>query len=203
LAKVLRVGLTGNVASGKSAVAKMLSRYPDVSVLDADEVVHRLLKTEKVKKQLAEIFGSKIFTPRGEVDRKKLARLVFSDRNLLKKLENILHPLVYEEFEKFCRQRGGICVLEAALIFEKGNRGRFDRVVVVYAPFEVAKERAKKRGMSEEDFLRRWKNQMDPQEKKKLADFVVDNSKTLRETEKQVKKLVERLREELRRKEGP
>jgi dephospho-CoA kinase len=200
---VLRVGLTGNVASGKSAVAKMLSRYPDVSVLDADEVVHRLLKTEKVKKQLAEIFGSKIFTPRGEVDRKKLARLVFSDRNLLKKLENILHPLVYEEFEKFCRQRGGICVLEAALIFEKGNRGRFDRVVVVYAPFEVAKERAKKRGMSEEDFLRRWKNQMDPQEKKKLADFVVDNSKTLRETEKQVKKLVERLREELRRKEGP
>ncbi len=181
----------------------MLSKYPEVSVLDADAVVHKLLETENVKKNLVQTLGEEVIAPTGEVDRRRIAQKVFKDRKLLRWLENLLHPLVYEEYEKFCREKGGICVLEAALIFEKGNQRRFDKTVLVYAPFEVAKERAKKRGMSEEDFIRRWNNQMDIEEKRKLADFVIDNSKTLEETEKQVKTLVEKLREELRRKGGP
>ena len=203
MAKALRIGLTGNIATGKSTVAKMLSKYPEVSVLDADAVVHKLLETENVKKNLVQTLGEEVIAPTGEVDRRRIAQKVFKDRKLLRWLENLLHPLVYEEYEKFCREKGGICVLEAALIFEKGNQRRFDKTVLVYAPFEVAKERAKKRGMSEEDFIRRWNNQMDIEEKRKLADFVIDNSKTLEETEKQVKTLVEKLREELRRKGGP
>jgi len=203
LAKVLRIGLTGNIATGKSTVAKMLSKYPDVSVLDADAVVHKLLETENVKKKLVQTLGEEVIAPTGEVDRRRIAQKVFKDRKLLRWLENLLHPLVYEKYEKFCREKGGICVLEAALIFEKGNQRRFDKTVLVYAPFEVAKERAKKRGVPEEDFIRRWNNQMDIEEKRKLADFVIDNSKTLEETEKQVKTLVEKLREELRRKGGP
>jgi dephospho-CoA kinase len=94
-------------------------------------------------------------------------------------------------------------VLEAALIFEKGNQKRFDKTVVVYAPFEVAKERALKRGMALEDFLRRWNNQMDIEEKKLLADFVVDNSDGLERTRREVEKLVRELKEELKRKANP
>ncbi len=198
--RTLKVGLTGNIATGKSTVARLLSSYPDVCVLDADKVVHKLLEREDIKGKLLKRFGSEILNPDGSVNRKKLAERVFKNKEHLRWLENLLHPLVYEEYERFCKERGGICVLEAALIFEKGNAKRFDRTVVVYAPFEVAKERAKLRGLSEEDFLRRWKKQMDIELKRKLADFIIDNSGNLEETKRQVEELVKTLKELLREK---
>ena len=174
-----------------------------LKVLDADEVVHELLEREDVKRKLVDKLGSEVLGEGGKVDRKAVARKVFKNRELLKWLENLLHPLVYERYEDFCGRHGGICVLEAALIFEKGNQKRFDKTVVVYAPFEVAKERALKRGMALEDFLRRWNNQMDIEEKKLLADFVVDNSDGLERTRREVEKLVRELKEELKRKANP
>ncbi len=164
--------------------------------MDADKVVHNLLEREDIKKKLTEKLGSDILTPEGKIDRKKVAKKVFNDKKLLRWLENLLHPEVYREYEKFCKTKGGICILEAALIFERGNRHRFDKTIVVYTPKEIAKSRAVKyRGLTAEEFERRWNLQMDIEKKKQLADFVIDNSGSLEETEKQVEEIVKKLRE--------
>jgi len=195
--KLIKVGLTGNIGTGKSTVAKLFQKY-GAHVLDADKVVHNLLEREDIKKKLTEKLGSDILTPEGKIDRKKVAKKVFNDKKLLRWLENLLHPEVYREYEKFCKTNGGICVLEAALIFEKGSQHRFDKTIVVYTPKEIAKRRAiKYRGLNEEEFERRWNLQMDIEKKKQLADFVIDNSGSLEETEKQVKEIVKKLREQL------
>ncbi len=195
---VLKIGLTGNIGTGKSTVAKLLEKY-GANVLDADKVVHKLLERKDIKEKLLQKFGPDILTPGGKVDRKQIAEKVFKDPFLLRWLENLLHPEVYKEYERFCREKGGICVLEAALIFEKGNQNRFHYTVLVYAPKEVAKKRALQRGMTEEDFSRRWEKQMDIDRKRELADFVVDNSGSLEETEKQVKEFMSYLQRELGR----
>ena len=196
LKKVLKVGLTGNIGTGKSTVSKIFEKY-GAHVLDADKVVHRLLEREDIKEKLVEKLRKDILNSDGSVNRKRVAEKVFKDERLLRWLENLLHPEVYKEYDKFCEKRGGICILEAALIFEKGNQNRFHRTVLVYAPKEVAKERALKRGVSYEDFERRWNKQMDIEKKRRLADFVVDNSGSLEETEKQVKEIMLKLKEEL------
>jgi len=196
---VLKVGLTGNIGTGKSTVARLMENC-GANVLDADKVVHKLLEREDIKRELLKKLGREILNPDGSVDRKKIAQKVFKDKNLLRWLENLLHPKVYEEFEKFCQEKGGICVLEAALIFEKGNQNRFHYTVLVYVPKEVAKERAVKyRNLSEEEFERRWNHQLDIEKKRQMADFVIDNSKSLEETEKQVRELMAFLKKELGR----
>jgi len=195
---VLKIGLTGNIGSGKSTVARLMEKY-GANVLDADKVVHKLLEREDIKEKLLQRFGKGIFTPDGKVDRKKLAQRVFKNEEDLKWLENLLHPEVYKEYENFCREKGGICVLEAALIFENKNADKFHYTVTVYTPKEVAKERAIRRGLSPEDFERRWNRQMDIEKKKQLADFVIDNSGGLDETEKQVRELMFKLQSELGR----
>jgi len=194
----LKIGLTGNIGTGKSTVAKLMEKY-GANVLDADKVVHKLLEREDIKQKLLQKLGKDILTPEGKVDRKKIAERVFKNPDLLKWLENLLHPEVYREYENFCRERGGICVLEAALIFEKGNQNRFHYTVLVYAPKEVAKKRALRRGMTEEDFNRRWEKQLDIDRKRELADFVIDNSGSLEETERQVRELMAYLQKELGR----
>ncbi|NPB04962.1 MAG: dephospho-CoA kinase [Aquificae bacterium] len=195
---ILRVALTGNIGSGKSTVARLLEKY-GVSVLDADRVVHRLLERDEVKEALVRKLGREVLNPDGSVNRRAVAERVFGNPELLRWLESLLHPKVYEEFDRFCGERGGVCALEAALVFEKGNQNRFHYTVLVYAPKEVAKKRALQRGLSEEEFERRWSRQMDPEKKKKLADFVVDNSGPLEETERQVRELARFLKEQLGR----
>ena len=190
---VLKVGLTGNISTGKSTVAKILKEL-GANVLDADEVVHQLLEREDIKNKLLQKLGKEILNPDGKVNRKKIAEKVFKNPELLKWLENLLHPKVYEEYEKFCQEKGGICVLEAALIFEKGNQKRFDKTILVYAPKEVAMKRAiQNRGMTKEDFLRRWEKQLDIETKKRLADYVIDNSGSWEETFNQVKEVFKKL----------
>lgn len=197
--KLIKVGLTGNIGTGKSTVAKLFQKY-GANVLDADKVVHNLLEREDIKSKLVKKLGSDILTSEGKIDRKRIAQKVFKNRELLKWLENLLHPEVYKEYEKFCKEKGGICVLEAALIFEKGNQCRFHKTVVVYAPKEIAKERAiKYRKLTEEEFEKRWNLQMDIEKKKQLADFVINNSGSLEETEKQVKEIIGKLRELLKK----
>jgi dephospho-CoA kinase len=195
---LLKLGLTGNIGTGKSTVARLMEKY-GAKVLDADKVVHRLLEREDIKQKIVKRFGKEVLTEDGKIDRKKLAQKVFKNEEELKWLEKLLHPEVYKEYENFCRKYSGICVLEAALIFENKNADKFHYTVAVYAPKEIAKERAIKRGLTEEDFEKRWSRQMDIEKKIQLADFVIDNSKSLEETEKQVRELMFRLQSELGR----
>jgi dephospho-CoA kinase len=199
LGKTLKVGLTGNIATGKSTVAKLLSEFENVYVLDADKVVHRLLERKDIKEKLLQKFGRGILNRDGSVNRREIAKKVFKNGKLLRWLENLLHPEVYKEFDRFCSDKEGICVLEAALIFEKGNQKRFDKTILVYAPKEVAKKRAKlRRRLDEEQFELRWSKQLDIEQKRKLADFVIDNSGSLEETKKQVERVVKELKKLLR-----
>ena len=191
-----RVGLTGNIGCGKSTVAKMFQEL-GAYVVDADKIIHSFYKKgHPVYKKVLDTFGEKILDKEGNIDRKKLAEIVFSDEEKLKKLEEITHSSLYEELKKIERKlsKDTIFIVEASLLVEKGSYKKFDKLIVVYAPYEVCKERAIKRGLSPEDFQRRWKLQMPIEEKVKFGDYVIDNSRSLEETYEQVKKIYEELK---------
>jgi len=191
-----RVGLTGNIGCGKSTVSSMF-RELGAFVVDADKVIHSFYKKgHPVYERVLEVFGREILDEEGNVDRKKLAKIVFSDKEKLKKLEEITHKALYEELERLEKTlpKDGVLILEASLLVEKGSYKKFDKLIVVYAPYEVCRERALKRGFSLEDFERRWKLQMPIEEKVKYGDFVIDNSGSLEETYEQVKEVYEKLK---------
>ncbi len=198
---MLKVGLTGNIGCGKSTVARMLSEL-SCYVFDADQIIRGFYQERgEVYRKVVELFGDDILDSRGNIDRKKLAQRVFEDRQKLLLLEEITHSALYEHLDKAFKDLppSAIAVVEATLLVEKGTYKNYDKLIVVYAPYQVCKERALKKGFSEEDFERRWKNQMPMEEKVRYADFVIDNSDGLEETRRQVMEVYSKLREELQR----
>ncbi len=193
-----KIALTGNIGCGKSTVAKLFRELGAYTV-DADRIIRSFYKKgHPVYEKVLREFGKEILDEEGNIDRKKLAKIVFHDREKLRKLEEITHKALYEELEKIYKTlpEDAVVFVEATLLIEKGTYKNYDRTVVVYAPYEVCKERALKRGMSEEDFERRWQNQMDIEEKVKFADFVIDNSDGLERTKKQVEEVFRKIKEE-------
>ena len=191
-----RVGLTGNIGCGKSTVAQMF-RQLGAYVVDADKLIHSFYKKgHPVFEKVVKVFGGEILDREGNIDRRKLADIVFKDEKKLRKLEEITHRALYEEVERITKTlpENSVFILEASLLVEKGTYKNYDKLIVVYAPYEVCKERALKRGMSEEDFERRWRKQLPVEEKLKYADYVIDNSGTMEETYRQVKRVYEEIK---------
>ena len=192
------VGLTGGIATGKSAVAGMFAKR-GVAVLDADEVVRELQEPgTKVYKATVEAFGPDILQPDGTINRKLLGEIVFRDERLRRRLETIVHPalvVAVEERLSALRAQGvPLCVVELPLLIESGAEGRFDWVMVVTAPEEVQVARLMAdRGLSREEALARVRSQLPLSEKVKQADFVVENGGDLRETERRVEEIYEAL----------
>jgi dephospho-CoA kinase len=195
----MRVGLTGSIATGKSSVANMLKEL-GAYIIDADEIAHDALKkTEKPYKQILDVFGSNILDEQGNIDRKKLGSIVLNDKQKLAVLESIIHPYVQQkrkEIEESILQqdRNAVIIYDVPLLFEKHLENSFDKIIVVYVPKDIQIKRLMKRqNIAYGEALNLINLQICIEEKKKKADFVIDNSYSLENTKKQVLEVFKKL----------
>jgi dephospho-CoA kinase len=197
---MLKVGLTGGIASGKSTVASLL-RDQDCMVLEMDPLGHELLEPgQAAYDEVIREFDSCILGPGDAIDRSKLGAIVFADAAKRARLNQILHPRILDVVQKWFAaldRPGGpeFAVVEAALIVESGFHKSLDNLVVCWCRPEQQLERLIQRGLAREQAQLRISAQMPAEEKRQLADEVVDCSGTIEETERQVKNLVERLKQ--------
>ena len=196
---MLRVGLTGGIASGKSTVSKIFASF-GAQVLDADEVARELLLPgQPAWKRLRQAFGEEFFHPDGTVKRKQLRKLVFANSEKRGQLNAILHPEVMKEINRRSEILSSslqptVLVVDVPLLLEVGVAHRFDKIVVVDARQSVQVKRLMQRdGISEDEAKQALKVQMPLSEKVELADYVIDNNFTLADTEIQVRKVWEEL----------
>jgi dephospho-CoA kinase len=196
---VLKVGLTGGIACGKSLVRRRLGER-GIPTLDADAVVHRLLGPgSEVSREIGECFGEGVVAEDGSIDRKALGAIVFADPEKREKLNAIVHPRVWSEIRRFFQEaeRGGakLAVVDAALMVETGSYKTYDRIIVVHCRPEQQVERLMARDrLSRAEAEKRIAAQMPIGEKRRYGDFLVDTSGSLTETEARVDELVEELR---------
>lgn len=175
---MLKVGLTGSIGSGKSTVARFFEVL-GVPVYIADIEAKKLLNEPEVIEEVVALAGESVIAADGKVDRKILAGKVFSNPEMLQKLNGIIHPRVRAHFKEWvdAHQEHDYIIQEAAIIYESGSCKNFDKIVVVAAPLEERIERVMLRdGFKREDVMARIENQLPQDEKVKMADFVIHNS---------------------------
>ena len=189
------IGVTGSFGTGKSMVAKMLQELGAV-VLDADVFSREAMEPKRLAwRRIIETFGEQVLNEDQTVDRRALARVVFSDAQARRRLEEIIHPQVLrrmkQQLHRLRRQRGvRAAVLDVPLLVEAGARDLVDVLVVVVAPAEVQRERlTKKYGWTDEEVMQRIEAQLDISAKVALADHVVDNGDGLERTRRQVRQI--------------
>lgn len=189
---MITIGITGGYATGKTAVAKMFAGQ-GAEVICADKIVHKVMQPyTAVWEKIIKVFSKKILKNNNNIDRRKLAKIVFTDKKKLVKLNRLVHPSVKMELKRIIQDRESkektkILALEIPLLFEAGMEDWFDKIVVVTCTKKVQYKRAKIRdGLSGGEFLQRIKSQWSLSKKKRKADFVVDNSGNVAETRRQV-----------------
>jgi dephospho-CoA kinase len=196
---MLRVGLTGGIASGKTTVATLL-RKRGYEVLDADSLGHELMRPGQVAyDEIVSEFGRAVLGPEAVVDRAKLGAIVFGDSEKRAALNRILHPPILDAVQRWfvsVDRPGGpeFAFLEAALLVEAGYRTSLDRLIVCWSPPEQQLERLVARGISVSQAKQRLSAQMPVEEKRRAADDVIDCSGSLEETERQVDRVLETLK---------
>ena len=189
------VGLTGNIASGKSEVANIFKEL-GAKIIDADQIAREIVKPGEVAwKDICDEFGEEILNSDRRINRVKLGEIVFNDKEKRERLNNITHPRIIERVKKliemYKKDNVRVVIIEAALIVEKGGlKDTVDELVVVTADEEGQIKRIIKRDdLKREDAISRLNSQMPLSEKVKHAKYVIDNSDTLDETRKQVEVL--------------
>ena len=187
---MIKVALTGGIASGKSTVLKMFKEL-GAKVLDCDRIAKALTrKGNRGYKRIVKEFGPEILDEEGRINRKKLAHIVFFDEEKRKKLNSLLHPLVYERLEeRMRRMKEDVVIVDVPLLVESGGENLFDKVVVVYSELFVQLNRLIIRGISEEEALARIRSQASWEERLRVADFVVRGDVDIEETKKEVEKI--------------
>lgn len=169
------IGITGSIASGKSSIVRFIELL-GFPVFKADTAGREVLQSPQIIKQIKVHFGLEIMD--GEnIDRKKLANIVFQNENKLKILNAIVHPAVIESYQKWkSNQKSALVFHESAIIFEHHLEYLFDKIICVYAPEKLCLQRAMKRDQTSiEEIKNKLKNQLKPEEKCKKADFIVQN----------------------------
>ena len=196
---MLTIGLTGSIAAGKSTVSAMLRELGAV-VIDADTVARQVVEPgTQGCAQVREAFGDAVFFPDGRLNRRALGEVVFADARKREVLNAIIHPLVIDECFKRANEAGRadqncIVVIDAALLIESGMHAHVNAVVLVTADDDIRLRRIIERdGLTVGQAMARMASQMPQSEKRRFADYCIDNSGSADETRSQVKKLYKRL----------
>ena len=197
---MLKAGLTGGLACGKTSVSEALASW-GCYVIQADEIGHQVLAPGgEAFEPVVREFGNEVLAEDGTIDRRKLAAVVFHDPERLARLNAIVHPPVVRREEQlaaefFARDPHGIAVVEAAILIETGSYRRFDKLILVFCAQEQQIKRALRReGSAEADISARIERQMPLEEKRRYADFVIDTSGSKEETLRQTRAVYETLR---------
>lgn len=198
---MLRVGLTGSIAVGKSFVSGVLTEL-GCRVVDADAVARRVVEPgAEGLRRIVEAFGDWVLKPDGTLDRVAVSAVIFKDGAKRELINSLLHPLIIAEQDELMRrwereEPRGIGVVDAALLIESGGHGRFDKLVVVHCRSEMQLERLMKRnGYSRAEAAARVAAQMPQDEKLRHADFTIDTSGTYEETRRRTVEVYAALRE--------
>jgi dephospho-CoA kinase len=174
---MLKIGLTGNIGSGKSVISGIFSSL-GIPVYVADDVSKKFLDAPGVKNEIIKHFGYGILTNDHEINRRSLASIVFTDDKALLLLNSILHPRIKQDFRNWALLQTGApyVIQEAAIIFESGFIKEYDYIIHVSCPKEMAIDRVVKRDkIDSHSVLRRMQFQMEDAEKSQLANFVIQN----------------------------
>jgi dephospho-CoA kinase len=193
------IGLTGNYGMGKSYVLSVFRELGAI-VLDSDDIVALLLQEREVIFKIKKILGSSVEREDGTLDKAHVAKLIFNNNELRNKLEVLLHPMVFARVEAYLKKikRGRqLVIVEVPLLFEGRYQARFDRTITVFSTQKASLERLRKAGVSSRNAMKRLKAQLPARTKKKLADYIIDNSGTKQRTIRQVEKIYDKLIEEM------
>jgi dephospho-CoA kinase len=194
---MILIGVTGVVGSGKTTVSGML-RKQGFRIIDLDRIAKEIVEREEVIKDIQRAFGASYITE-GKLDIKKVGKLVFYNKEDLKKLESIVHPKIMTDMQATVKnleaQGTKMVIIDGPLIFEKGLHKELNKTVVVSAETEIIKDRLKKRGMDEEDMNRRMAAQIPLGEKEAQADHVIYNNGTMEDLEKEVDNFLKQIKE--------
>ena len=197
---MLKIGLTGGIATGKSFVLSVLSEL-GCEVMDADQTAREVVEPgQPAFEEIFAHFGSEVVGADGRLDRPKLGAIVFNDPAQREKLNSIVHPKVFEAQARWmaeveARNPQAVVIIDAALMIETGSYRRFDKVVVVYCEPELQLQRLMARNnMTQEEATARISSQMPSAEKLKFADFSINTSQGFEDTRRQVVSLYEQLR---------
>jgi dephospho-CoA kinase len=196
---MLKVGLTGSIAVGKSFVLEVL-RELGARTMDADQIARECVEPGTPGlSAVVEEFGDGVLAANGSLDRMKLGAIIFADEAKRQKLNSILHPFIIARQDEVMRQWDGetpeaIAVIDAALMIESGGYKRFDKLIVVHCHPEIQLQRLMKRNnLSREEAALRIKSQMPQEEKMKYSDYLVDTSGEFENTRRQVEELWRKL----------
>ncbi len=197
---MLKVGLTGSIAVGKSFVCEVFRKL-GVFVLDADQTAREVVEPNtKGLKAIVENFGAEVLQSNGELDRIKLGATIFADEAKRQLLNSIVHPLVIEKQNNWLREKeaenpNNISIIDAALMIESGGYTRFDKLIVVWCDSATQLQRLVSRNnLSEREALKRINAQMPQEEKKRYADFLINTTHGFESARRQTVEVFEQLK---------
>jgi dephospho-CoA kinase len=188
---VLRVALTGGIGSGKSLVGEILEELGAL-VIDSDQLAREVIERGSPGyEEVVTAFGDSILSE-GQIDRSKLAAVVFKESDLRKKLESIIHPLVREAAEKLARKlpSGALLINQIPLLVESDGAKRFDYVVTVSADEEIRRERLRLRGLKDYEITQRIAAQVSDSQREKIANYIIRNDGSIDELTRAVEALM-------------